>query len=239
MPQRTFLGYDSPFLPNLTSHLLENRGSLAGTLVITPTTQSGRILRESLAAGAGALLAPAVTTPGALLHLDDPSVAPAWLERIAWIEILESLKPSDWENLTGLFPVPPDTSDNSSDWAISLASEITSLRTTLQDHLHNLFSASKFLNSTPEAARWENLATLETLAERKLSSWGYTSRSAALRANFTLPGNFQKIVLAGITEMPPCLIEALGKHGGEVVCIIAAPESEAAFFSPLGIPLTE
>jgi|GEM_PF-3911007 len=139
MPQRTFLGYDSPFLPNLTSHLLKSRGSLAGTLVITPTTQSGRILRESLAAGAGALLAPVVTTPGALLHLDYPSVAPAWLERIAWIEILESLKPSDWENLTGLFPEPPDTSDNSSDWAISLAGEITGLRTTLQEHIHNLY----------------------------------------------------------------------------------------------------
>ncbi len=105
MPQRTFLGYDSPFLPLLTSHLLADREGLASTLVITPTTQSGRILRESLAAEATALLAPTVTTPGALLHLDDPAVAPAWLEKIAWIETLASLKESDWENLTGLFPL--------------------------------------------------------------------------------------------------------------------------------------
>tara|TARA_B110000037_G_scaffold189293_1_gene221408 strand:+ start:31371 stop:34088 length:2718 start_codon:yes stop_codon:yes gene_type:complete len=239
MPQRTFLGYDSPFLPLLTGHLLEDRAILAETLVITPTTQSGRILRESLAAEATALLAPTVTTPGALLHLDDPSVAPAWLERIAWIEVLESLTDSDWKNLTGLFPEPPDTTDNSSDWAISLASEITTLRTTLQDHLHNLFSASKFLTNTPEATRWENLATLENLTERKLSSWGYTSRSAALRADFTLPSNFQKIVLAGVTEMPPCLSGALEKFTGDVTCIIAAPESESAGFSPLGIPLED
>ena len=239
MPQRTFLGYDSPFLPNLTSRLLENRGSLAGTLVITPTTQSGRILRESLAAGAGALLAPAVSTPGALLHLDDPSVAPNWLEKIAWIETLESLSQSDWENLTGLFPEPPDTDDSSSDWAVSLAGEITGLRTTLQDHLHNLFSASRFLTNTPESARWENLATLESLAERKLASWGYKSRSSALRSDLSLPGNFERIVLAGITEMPPCLIDALEKHPGEVSCVIAAPESEAEFFSPLGIPTAD
>ena len=239
MPLRTFLGYDSPFLPLLTSHLLADRENLAGTLVITPTTQSGRILRESLAAEATALLAPTVTTPGALLHLDDPSVAPAWLERIAWIEILESLSDSDWKNLSSLFPEPPDTTDSSSDWAVSLASEITTLRTTLQDHLHNLFSASKFLTNTPEAGRWENLASLENLTERKLSSWGYTSRSTALRADFSLPENFQKIILAGITEMPPCLTEAFAKFTGEIICIIAAPESEAASFSLLGIPLAD
>lgn len=239
MPRRIFLGYDRPFLPLLTAHLLADRESLAGTLVMVPTSQSGRILRESLAAGATALLAPTVTTPGALLHLEDARTAPTWLERIAWIEVLESLSESDWQSLTGLFPEPPDTADSSSGWAVSLASEITSLRATLQDHLHNLFSASKFLTSTPEAARWENLATLENLAERRLSSWGYISRSAALRADFSLPGNFQKIILAGITEMPPCLAGAFEKFTGDVTCIIAAPESESAFFSPLGIPTKE
>ncbi len=238
MPHRTFLGYESPFLPLLTEHLLRDRAGLAETLVITPTSQSGRILRESLAAEATALLAPTVTTPGGLLHLDNPSVAPAWLEKIAWIETLESLRESDWENLSGLFPSPPETTGDS-DWAVSLAGEITALRTTLQDHLHNLFSASKFLSATPEAARWENLATLENLAERKLSSWGRTSRSAALRAGFTVPGNFRKIVLAGVTEMPPCLGEALGRHAGEIEVVIAAPESESDLFSPLGIPLGE
>lgn len=239
MLQRIFLGYDSPFLPLLTRHLLKDRASLASTLVITPTTQSGRILRESLAAEAKALLAPTVSTPGALLQLDEPSVAPTWLEKIAWIETLESITRSEWENFTGLFPEPPDTTDASSDWAVSLAGEIASLRTTLQDHLHNLFSASKFLANTPESARWENLATLENLAERKLTSWGYKSRSSALRANFSLPEKFQNIVLAGITEMPPCLIDALAKHPGDVTCIIPAPESEAALFSPQGIPLVE
>ncbi len=236
MPRRIFLGYSSPFLPLLSDQLLEHRDSLPRTLVIVPTSQSGRILRESLAATASALLAPTVTTPGSLLHLDDPSIAPPWLEKIAWISALESLTPGDWEKHPGLLPTPPAQEDLPSDWAVSLASEITSLRTTLQDHLHNLFSASKFLANTPEAARWEALAEIEILAEKKLTEWSYQSRSTALRTNFKLP-DYEHIVLAGITEMPACLATALESFSGNLTILIAAPESEKNHFSPLGIPL--
>jgi ATP-dependent helicase/nuclease subunit B len=237
MPERIFLGYGSPFLPNLVSHLLQDRDSLADALVIVPTGQSGRLLRESLAAEAGAILAPTVTTPGGLLHIEDPSVAPSWLEKLAWIETLESVAPSDWENYLGLFPVSPATADGSADWATSLASELVALRTNLQDRLHNLFSASKYLASTPEAARWEDLAKLETLAERRLKGWGFTSRTAKLRDGFMLPGNYRKIFLAGIAEMPGCLIDALEIYPGDVTAVIPAPESEAANFSGFGLPL--
>jgi len=236
MPERIFLGYDSPFLSLLVKQLLGDRESLAGSLVIVPTGQSGRILREHLAATATAILAPTVTTPGALLRIDDASVAPPWIEKIAWTEALTSISDGEWESYADLFPVPPETSDGNPDWAISLAAEITALRATLQEHRHNLFSASKFLTSTPEAGRWENLARLEALAERKLTSWGYTSRTTALRDHFALPSGFRKIILAGITEMPKCLEEALMEFGGNVVSIIAAPESEKELFTPLGLP---
>jgi ATP-dependent helicase/nuclease subunit B len=237
MPERIFLGYDSPFLPLLVERLLADRESLAESLVIVPTGQSGRILREHLAAAVTAILAPAVTTPGALLHIEDPSVAPPWIEKIAWTEALTSIPAGDWENYADLFPVPPDTGDGNPDWAVSLAAEITALRATLQEHRHNLFSASKFLASTPEAGRWENLARLETLAERQLSAWGYTSRTTALRENFSLPAGTRNIILAGITEMPKCLEEELMAFGGKVISIIAAPESESELFSQLGLPL--
>ncbi|MFM2197384.1 MAG: hypothetical protein RLZZ505_816 [Verrucomicrobiota bacterium] len=237
MPERIFLGYDAPFLPLLVSQLLADRESLAESLVIVPTGQSGRILRESLAAAATAILAPTVTTPGALLHIDDSTVAPPWIEKIAWTEALTSIPTEAWENFADLFPVPPDTADGNPDWAVSLAAEITALRATLQEHRHNLFSASKFLASTPEAGRWENLARLETLAERQISAWGFTSRTTALRENFSLPAGFRQVILAGITEMPKCLEEELMAFGGKVISIIAAPESEAELFSPLGLPL--
>jgi len=237
MPQRIFLGYSAPFLRCLTDYLLKETDSLADSLIIVPTSQSGRILRENLAAQAGALLAPTVSTPGAMLHLDDSSIAPRWLEKIAWIETFESIQPDDWENYTGLFPIPPKPGDLSPDWATSLASEMVSLRTILEESLHNLFSASKFLKDTPERDRWENLAQFESLMEKKLFSWGYKSRSSALRNDFKLPSAFKKIILAGITEMPSCLSQALTSFDGELTILIPAPESEKEHFSELGIPL--
>lgn len=237
MPEKIFLGYDSLFLPLLVEQLLSEREALAGALVIVPTGQSGRILRESLAAAASAVLAPTVTTPGALLHIKDTSVAPLWIEKIAWTEVLTSISADVWKNYNELFSVPPVTIGDNSDWAVPLAAEITSLRATLQEHRHNLNSASIFLTSTPEAGRWGNLARLENLAERQLSTWGYTSRSTALREHFALPVGFRYIILAGITEMPKCLEEALMAFEGKVVSYIAAPKSEAELFSPLGLPL--
>lgn len=237
MPERIFLGYDAPFLSLLVRRLLDDRESLKESLVIVPTGQSGRILRESLAAASTAILAPAVTTPGALLHIDDASVSPPWIEKIAWMEALTLIPPEGWGNYAELFPVPPQAGDGNPDWAVSLAAEITALRAALQEHRHNLFSASKFLVSTPEAGRWENLARLETLAERQLSAWGYTSRTTAMREGFALPAGTRNIILAGITEMPKCLEEALMEFDGKVVSYIAAPETEAELFSPLGLPL--
>ena len=238
MPQRIYLGYSAPFLGSLTTYLLQDPQSLTESLVVVPTSQSGRILRENLAAEAGALLAPTVTTPGALLHLEDSNIAPRWLEKIAWMDVLENLNQSDWENYPGLFPNPPDLEMLSSDWTSALAAEIVALRSTLEESLHNLFSASKFLQGTTEGDRWENLAQLESLMEKKLYTWGYQSRSQALRTSFQLPSHFKKIILAGVTEMPTCIVQALKDFTGEVIVLIPAPESEAAHFNELGIPLS-
>ena len=98
MKDRIFLGYNAPFLPLLVEQLLNDRESLAQSLVIVPTGQSGRILRESLAAAATAILAPTVTTPGALLQIDDASVAPPWIEKIAWTQALSSMPTKAWDN---------------------------------------------------------------------------------------------------------------------------------------------
>lgn len=236
MLQRIFLGYSVPFLHSLTDYLLKDTGELSECLVIVPTSQSGRILRENLAAEAGALLSPTVTTPGALLHLEESNIAPRWLEKIAWMDVLENLKQSDWENFSGLFPTPPEMDSLSTDWASSLAAEIVSLRSTLEESLHNLFSASKFLVNTTEGDRWANLAQLESLMEQRLYTWGYQSRSHALRNSFKLPSAFKKIILAGITEMPACISLSLKSFSGEVIVLIPAPESEAAHFDELGIP---
>lgn len=237
MLQRVFTGYEKLFLPSLVEFLLADKDSLPETLVIVPTSQSGRTLRESLAERGKAILAPTVTTPGSLLTTDIESVAPRWMEKIAWIETLESFSSSDLRQFVGLFPIVSEETLSSPDWAVSMAADIVTLRTTLQNQLLNLSSAAKLLANTPEQPRWRDLAKIEWMMEKRLSEWGYTSRSQALRSHFELPLHFNRIILGGISEMPLCLEKALRETSTAVTAIVAAPESEASAFSDLGIPL--
>ena len=49
MIERVFLGWDGPFLPRAADWLLERREALPGWLVVVPTSQGGRRLREAMA----------------------------------------------------------------------------------------------------------------------------------------------------------------------------------------------
>lgn len=235
MLRRVFLGWDEPFLHPLVAWLLERKAELPGMLVVVPTTQSGRHLREALAEAGEAILAPKVATPGSLLRTaDDPAVAPDWMETVAWTEALEEI--SDWSPYEALFPeVVPD---DSSGWLAGIAVEMVSLRRSLQEGGLTLARAARKLANTVEAERWEAMARLETLAEQRLKLWQMKSRSRTLAEHFSLP-QVQHIVLAGITEMPPLLERALENRQGPVSILIGAPETEAAHFTPTGQPWHE
>ena len=116
MVDRVFLGWKQPFLTPAVAWLLERRDALPGLLVVTPTAQSGRRLREALAEAAGALLTPQVVTPGWFLQSRDDESAADWMERVAWVEVLEAV--ADWSAYEALFPAPPGEGKN---WASGLA----------------------------------------------------------------------------------------------------------------------
>lgn len=234
MPERIFLGYDSPLLPKLAASLLVNRDDLPETLVIVPTTQSGRTLREALAASADSLLAPRVVTPGALLHPSDSRIAIPWVEKLAWIETLQSLPNSRIASLSGLFPIPPDST---TDWAVPFAAEMVALRTRLQEQSLDFFAAARLLSNSPDASRWKDLASLETDLQQTLGSWNLISRSEEIRKSHTLPSGCSRIILAAVADLPGCVSTALLNSNLPVTVLIAAPASEAHRFSPLGIPL--
>lgn len=232
MVERVFLGWDRPFLTVAADWLLERRDDLPGWLVLVPTSQGGRRLRETLAERAGALLSPKLLTPGALMKTEDPEVAADWMERVAWQETLEEIE--DWSAYQELFPEAPDGEGN---WAGGLAMEMTGLRHSLQENGLTLTRAARLLSGTVEAGRWEALGRLETLTEQKLRGWGLKSRSRVLSAGVQVPGGISGIVLAGITEMPPLVERALLAWSGPVTVLLGAPESEADAFSELGKPL--
>ena len=231
MVQRVFLGWDRPFLSRTADWLLERIDELPHWLVVVPTAQGGRRLREALAERTGALLSPKMMTPGAFLKTEDPEVAADWIERLAWQEVLEGIE--DWTIYQDLFPEPPDPDG---DWADGLALEMTRLRHALQENGHMLANAARLLSGTVEARRWEALSRIESLAERKLRSWNLKSRSRTLAAGITIPDGISCIVLAGITEMPPLVERALLAWDGPVKILIGAPENEAEAFSETGKP---
>ncbi len=232
MIERVFLGWDQPFLTRSVAWLLERRDELPGMTVVVPTAQSGRRLREALAEAAGALLAPKVVTPGSFLQARDAEAAAVWIERVAWVEVLENV--ADWSAYAALFPEAPDPA---TDWAGGLALEMVRLRQTLQENGLLLTTAARKLQQTVEAERWEALGGLEDLVERKLSEWNLISRSRMLAEGVKIPPGIARIVLAGVTDMPPLVERALLAWDGPVAVLIGAPEGEAEGFSPLGRPL--
>jgi ATP-dependent helicase/nuclease subunit B len=232
MVQREFLGWDRPFLTLAADWLLEQRDALPRLLVVVPTTQGGRRLREALAERAGALLAPRIVTPGSFLKTPDADVAADWMEHVAWLETLEQVE--DWAAYQELFPDPPA---GGAAWAGGLAREMVQLRHALQENGLTLAAAAKLLSRTVEAGRWEALSRLEYQMERKLRAWGLQSRCRVLANGVVVSGEISGIVLAGVTEMPPLVERAWEDWAGPVTVLIGAPKSEADAFSSLGRPL--
>jgi ATP-dependent helicase/nuclease subunit B len=233
MTERVFLGWDGPFLERAAAWLLARRDELPRWLVVVPTSQAGRRLREALAEMAGgALLSPRIATPGSLLATPDPAVAADWIERVAWLETLEEVE--DWENWQELFPEPPE---REGDWAGGLAGELAAVRRALQENGLTLSDAARMLSKTVEAGRWEALARLETRMERKLRAWGLQSRSRLLAKGVSLPPGVTHVALAGVTETPPLLEKALLAWDGPVTALVAAPGNDAEAFSEIGQPL--
>jgi ATP-dependent helicase/nuclease subunit B len=231
--RRVFTGWDGPFLHRAASWLLEERDALPRRLVVVPTSQSGRRLREALAAAAGgALLSPRITTPGGLLATPGPDVAADWMEQVAWTGTLEGI--ASWDGYADLFPLPPEPHGG---WAAGLAIELVALRRALQENGHTLATAARALAGSVEAGRWQALARLEQAVEDSLRSWGMRSRSRVLADGLAPPAGIDSVVLAGVTGMPPLVGKSLAAWGLPVTALIAAPETEADAFSPLGLPL--
>ena len=90
MVERVFLGWDRPFVGLAADWLLDRENPLENALIVVPTSQSARQLKQAMARHSGALLSPSFKTPGALMQDNDENIAPIWLESLAWQEVLEN-----------------------------------------------------------------------------------------------------------------------------------------------------
>ena len=176
---RHLLPWDRPLLPQAVAWLAagwpgDQPLDLSKLLVVVPTRQAGRRLREALAAHAGqrgqAVFPPRVLPPEALTAPGTGAGAEATRIacQLAWIEVLRAVR---LEEFRAVFPVDPPARDFA--WARRLAEQLLKLQATLAEAALRIDGVPARAGADfPEAERWGQLAELErrydaALARRK------------------------------------------------------------------------
>ncbi|MGC6463964.1 MAG: PD-(D/E)XK nuclease family protein [Akkermansiaceae bacterium] len=208
-PQLEYLTSDQPYGTAVIDWLWERRDVLPEVMVIVPTAQSSRRVRQGLAEKGGAL-APLVMTPGSLLQ--SGKAAPPAVEVLAWAEELEGVQ--DWAAFEAVFPKSP--AEESPGWSGGLARSFHDLRMSLQEGGLLIRDVAKQIDAL-EKDRWSQLARLESGVERRLKEWGYRSKSSELAVrNVILPERTRTIIVAGVFDLPPVLSDLLERSDREI-----------------------
>jgi ATP-dependent helicase/nuclease subunit B len=238
MPERVFLGWDRPLLGLLTGWLLARAGDLSRLLVVVPTAQAGRLLRQSLAEAGGALLAPRVVTPEHFFRPDlREAIASRVESRFAWIDVLRGMSAG---SAPALLPVEPV--DRSFAWAAGVAKEVEKVRNVLAEGGKSFADARTF---SPEKDRWSDLIEVERRVLARFERWRLADPLAAkleAAASFVLPPDVDEVVVAGVPDPVPLAAEIwqrLDAAGVPVSVLIHAPGQEAESFDPWGRPVED
>ena len=220
-PQRIFLGWHRPALELIAERLLnlhrQDARALRRRIVIVPTRESGRRLREALAAGAagGAMLSPRIMQMQQLLHPADPAVADTLMTQAAWQAELQ--EPDIAEAFNLLCPESAAAGDDAPDrdsWRVSLAERLHSLSDLLTGELIDPAQVAALLRGEPETLRrrepedelarrklseriaalnpeekerWQQLADLTARVEERLHRWHRLSERESLARSLRSP----------------------------------------------------
>jgi ATP-dependent helicase/nuclease subunit B len=216
---------------------------LSALLVIVPTQQSGRRLREALAGQAAArgqaAFPPRVLTPDRLIAQGlGPGVASQLESLLAWTEVFRAL---ELEAFREVFPVDPPARNFT--WAFRLAQEFARLQALLAEAGLRLADVNgKAGEDFPEAARWHQLGGLGRLHAEKLAALGLRDAQAAKIAaaqNPPPPANVEKIILLAVPDPLPLALAVLAAHARTLPLevVVFAPPAEADAFDGWGRPL--
>lgn len=248
--RRHFLSWQQPLLPQAVVFLAgawpgDRPLDLGRILVVVPTRQAGRRLREALAEYASArgqaVFAPRVLTPEALLGVGPGMAVASRLDSLlAWTEVFRAV---DLEDFRAVFPVDPPARNFV--WALRLAREFSGLQFSLAEGGLVLGDVGRRAGPEfPEADRWEQLGELERRHWRELAARGLVDGQAAriqTAQRPTAPADLDRIILLAIPDPLPLALQVLEAHAQKlpVEVVVFAPAAEAAAFDPWGRPLAE
>jgi ATP-dependent helicase/nuclease subunit B len=252
-PRLHHLSWDQPLLPQAVAWLAGDWSGagvldLSALLVIVPTRQSGRRLREALAAHAAAhgqaVFPPRVVLPEslALLGASEPGVAPRSASQLAWIRVLRG---AALEDFRAVFPIDPPGRDFT--WARRLADQLMRLQATLAEIGLRMAGVGAVAGPDfPEARRWRQLAELEKLYDAALAGPGLRDGQAAKLAAArqpARPAGLKKIIMLGTPDPLPLATQILARHAEcmpvEILVCGPADEPVAGLFDEWGRPRPE
>lgn len=251
--RRHFLPWDRPLPAQAAAWLAQDwTGSgpldLSAVLVIVPTRQSGRRLREALAEHAAtrnsAVLAPRVVLPEDLLAPAEGApatpMASSLETQLAWAEVLRAAEP---EEFRGVFPVDPPARHFA--WAARLAAQLQRLQATLGENGLRLRDVVRRAgDGLPEIERWTQLAELERRCDVVLKGCGRIEPQAAriaMARGLPLPAGIARIVLLATPDPLPLAVGVLAEFARALPVDVAVfgPTDGTDFFDEWGRPLEE
>jgi len=249
-PVRHFLGWDRPLLTQVVDHLVDGWDGgvldLSDRLIVVPTRQSGRRLREALAERAAgreaAVFPPRVLTPEAFLTVLRPDglpVATPTESLLMWAAVLGEVA---LDSFPALFPQVPPRTDFA--WALRVAEAWQSVRQTLGEGGLTMGAAAARLvaDGYPEAGRWSDLARLEARYFGRLTGAGRADAQVAKSQAAThpvLPPEIRRIDFIAVSDPLDIAVQAaagLGRRGVAVSVLVAAPADRADGFDAWGRP---
>lgn len=248
--QLHFLGWDAPVTHKVREFLIPAAPAepvdLCDSLIVVPTRQAGRRLREAMAlfcADHGtALLSARVVPPTFFLHPPDGFAGEAGglAQKAAWTQILMH---SDLAPLRALLPNAPERPDPA--WALQTGNGIQSLRATLADGGYSIASVA----ADPELAveepdRWAALARIEAIYLKHLESLGLQDPcdlKIRYAARPELPPGVRRIVVAALPDPNLLLLRALEALAADwpVDILVHAPAGLSSRFDAWGRPLPD
>ncbi|MBU6180856.1 MAG: hypothetical protein KGR69_14410, partial [Verrucomicrobia bacterium] len=252
LPKRHFLGWEAPVLETAVSFLVRDWSGgglldLSDHLVVVPTRQAGRRLREALArhaaTGEAAVLPPLVVTPNHLfsaarLPEAEPPVASPARTRLLWTALMQRLPLDSFRRVFPVDPVEPSLK-----WAMDNADGFLAVRDLLIESGLDFRAAAERLGAAGiEPGRWEELASIEAAAVRLIEAAGFRDpglASLAAAESGKLPEGIRHLVVAAVSDLSPLAATALVNHAASlsVTILVPAPESEAGSFDGFGRPI--
>ena len=246
---RRFLDWNQPLLPQAVEGLAagwDGAGplNLADALVLVPTQQAGRRLREALAAYASirgqAVFPPRVLTLEAYVAeaVTANDLATRLESQLAWVQVLRA---ADLEEFRAVFPIDPP--ERNFAWALRLATDFGRLQDALAEiGLGFADVPVRVGRQFTEYERWRQLAELERRQTAVLAKSGLRDATAGRLSGLVsdpVPGGIARIIVLATPDPRPVALTLLANHSAHVPveAWVFAPEDEVAAFDDWGRPV--